>query len=305
MALCFGKGSSGGIFFEVKGKANPLNLPKGDKIIPIMKALRREDLSLHHYIKNHILQDFVEKEKNIPLSYLSSESSIGSYVYEAQSNMDPSPMSKGRGLVYLDTSTDIKEQTSSGTITVYDAVGAVIDGSNYMIDYVDGRIIVDTLSSVPATIDYKWHYVSVVDEWPDIEAADTPVVAIGISSFSKTGFQLGAGKFVSRRVDLNIFASNQAEKDDLSECLYDGLYLKSCAYQTFPKGTMVDWDGTWNNNYEYATVSGSSTLRFDNVESRTVRASLMVPSRDSTMLSDLNRYRSRISFDMVHWTESW
>jgi len=31
----------------------------------------------------------------------------------------------------------------------------------------------------------------------------------------------------------------------------------------------------------------------------------MVPSRDSTMLSDLNRYRSRISFDMIHWEESW
>jgi len=271
-----------------------------------MKALRKEDLSLHHHIKNYVLRDYIEKEENISLSYLSSESSPPtSYVYEANSDMYPSPASKGRGWVYLDNPSDVTEQTSSGTITVRDAVGTVINGSNYNVDYVDGRIIVDTLSSVPATINYKWNYVSIVDEWPDIEAADTPVVAIGISSFSKTGFQLGAGKFVSRRVDLNIFASDQAEKDDISECLYDGLYLKSCNYQSFPKSTMIDWDGTFNQEYEFATISGSSNLKFDNVESRTVRASLMVPSRDSTMLSDLNRYRSRISFDMIHWEESW
>lgn len=271
-----------------------------------MKNLRREDLSLHHYIKNNILQDFIEEEKNVPLIYLSDESVLGeSYVYEAQSNMDPSVVSKGRGLVYLDNPSDTSEQTSSGTITVYDAVGAVISGSNYNVDYIDGRVIFANTNIVPAAISYKWNYVSVVDEWSNIEAADVPVVAIGISNFVKQGFQLGAGKFVSRRVDLNIFASNQAEKDDLSECLYDGLYLKSCAYQSYPKGTMLDWDGTWNNDFEYATISGSSNLKFDNVESRTIKPTLMVPSRDSTMLSDLNRYRSRISFDMIHWEESW
>lgn len=303
MDLHFGKGSSGGIFFEVKGEKI---LPKGDKIILTMKALRREDLSLHHYIKNNPLQDFIEKEENISLSYLSSESSPPtSYVYQAQSTMLPLPTSKGRGWVYLDNPSDITEQTSSGTLVVYDAIGTVISSSNYNVDYIDGRIIVATSSIVPATIDYKWHYVSLVDEWPDVESADVPVVAIGISNFTKQGFQLGGGKFTSRRVDLNIFASNQAEKDDISEVLYDGLYLKSCNYQTFLKSTMIDWDGTWNNNYVYATVSGSSTLKFDNVESRTVRASLMVPSRDSTMLSDLNRYRARISFDMIHWEESY
>ncbi len=302
MDLHFGKGSSEGIFFEVKGEKI---LPKGDKIILTMKALRREDLSLHHYIKNYVLQDFIEKESGVPLVYLSSESSIGSYVYEAQSNMLPLPTSKGRGWVYLDNPSDITEQTSSGTLVVYDAVGTVISGSNYNIDYIDGRIIVGTSSIVPATIDYKWHYVSVVDEWPDVESADVPVVAIGISNFTKQGFQLGGGKFVSRRVDLNIFASNQAEKDDISECLYDGLYLKSCAYQTFSKGTMIYFDGTFSQEYEYATVSGFSALRFENVESRTVRPTLMVPSRDSTILSDLNRYRARISFDMIHWEESY
>jgi len=278
-----------------------------------MKNLRKEDLSLHHYIKNRVLQDFIEEEEDISLSYLADESTTPpfesysgvSYVYEAQSNMDPSPVSKGRGWVYLDAATDTEEQTSSGTLTVRDQYGAVINHNDYDIDYIDGRVIVGDPSIVPATVKYKWHYVSTVDEFPDVQTADVPCVAIGISNFIKQGFQLGAGKFVSRRVDLNIFASNQAEKDDLSECLYDGLYLKSCAYQSFLKGTMIDWDGRFNANYEYATISGSSNLKFDNVESRTVKPTLMVPSRDSTMLSDLNRYRSRISFDMIHWEESW
>lgn len=270
-----------------------------------MKALRKEDLSLHHYLKNYVLQDFIETESGVPLSYLKDESSVGSYVYQIESLMDPPVTSKGRGLVYLDTPTDIKEQTSSGILAVYDAVGIVISSSNYMVDYVDGRVIFDSTDSVPATIDYKFYYVSTVDEWPDAESADPPIVAIGISNFVKQGFQLGGGKLVSRRVELNIFASNQAEKDDIQETLYDGLYLKSCNYQAFSKGSMIDWDGTFNQYYKYATVSGSSNLKFDNPESRTVRATLMIPSRDSTILSDLNRYRARISFDMVHWKESY
>jgi len=276
-----------------------------------MKSLREEDTSLHHYIKNYVLQAFIEEEEDISLSYLADESitppfelySGVSYVYEAQSNMDPSPVSKGRGWVYLDNPSDTAEQTN--TVVVYDSEGTVISGTNYMVDYVDGRIICGSPSIIPALVDYRWHYVSVVNDWMDVEAADVPVVAISISGFTKQGFQLGAGKFVSRRVDLNIFATNQAEKDDISETLYDGLYLKSCPYYSLAKGTMIDWDGTFNSNYPFDTINGSSNLKFDNVESRTIKPTLMVPSRDSVMLSDLNRYRSRISFDMIHWEEAW
>ena len=269
-----------------------------------MKALRREDVSLHHYIRNHVLSDFIEEETSIPLKYVNDEScSPVSYVYQVQTDMLPLPTSRGRGLVYLDNATDIVEQTNS--ITVYDSSMTVINNSNYMIDYIDGRVIAASSSIVPAYVDYKWHYVSIVDEWLDIqEVSDPPIVSIGISDFSKKGFQLGGGKFVPRRVDINIFASNSAEKDDLTEVIFDGLYLKSCAYQTFPKGTMLDWNGTWNTNYEYSTVGGSCNLKFDNVASTTVRVSLNTPSDDDLVLGDLNRYRSRISFDMFHYEES-
>jgi hypothetical protein len=219
--------------------------------------------------------------------------------------MLPSVISKGRGWAYLDTPTSTVEQTSSGTISVYDSEYDIIDSSNYIIDYIDGRVILANPAIVPATIDYKWHYVSIIDSWKDVqEVSDLPIVVIGVSKFHKEGFQLGGGRYVPRQIDINIFASNSAERDDITETLYDALYQKSCIYQSFPKGTMINWDGTWNNNYQYATISGSSSLKFGNVVATTVRVATATPSMDTTILSDINRYRSRISFDMFHWEEA-
>ena len=269
-----------------------------------MKALRLEDLSLHHYIKNNALQDFIEEEKNIPLGYLDEQSIPGSsYVYGLESSMHPSPISKGRGIAYLDSPNDKIEQTNC--VTVYDQNYTVISGSNYIIDYVDGRVILANPSIVPATIDYKWHYVAVVDEWKDVqEISELPIVVVGVNKTSKSGFQLGGGKYVPRQVDINIFANDGAERDDITETLYDALYRKSCAYQVYPKGTMLNWNGTWNSDYQYATISGSSNLKFGNVVATTVRVATATPSNDVSILSDINRYRSRISFDMFHWEEA-
>ena len=270
-----------------------------------MRDLRREDLSFNHYLKNNVFQDFIESESNVSLSYLSEESVIGSsYVYQSQSNMDPSPISRGRGWVYLDNPSDTTEQTSSGTLTVYNNSYAAIDPSNYNVDYVDGRIICASTAIVPAYVSYKWYYISIVNEWQVVdEVSELPIVVVEISKFHKEGFQLGGGKYVSRSIDVNIFASNNAERDDITEVLYNGLYRKSCAYQIFPKGTMIDFDGTWNTNYEYATVSGSNNIKFGNVTATTVRVAT-APSVDVNILSDINRYRSRVSFDMFYWKES-
>ena len=268
-----------------------------------MKRVRLEDLSLHQYIKNTVLVDFIETETAV-LTYLEDESSTGSYVYEAQSLMEPLPKSLGRGWRYIDDPDDITEQQSS--VVVYDSYGAVISGSNYIIDYIDGRVIFPTNTITPATVTYKWNYVSVVDEWSVLESSEVPIVVIDISGFSKEGFQLGAGKRVPRRVNLHVFASDTAERDDIMETLYDGLYLKSCANQSFNKGTMLDWNGTFNTDYEYTTISGSSSLRFEDVQARSVAVPLLtIPNREMMMLSDINRYRGNIRCTMFHWSEGW
>ena len=269
-----------------------------------MKKIRKEDLSLHHYIKNTILQDYIETETAIPLTYLEDQSSVDSYVYQSESTMDPLPTSLGRGWQYLDNIGDTTEQQNS--IIVYDGDGVVISGTNYSIDYVDGRIIMPDTTIVPATVTYKWNYIAVVDEWLAVESSEVPVVVVDISGFSKEGFQLGAGKKVPRTTSVHVFATDTAERDDIMETIYDGLYLKSCANQDFPKGTMLDWDGTFNSDYDYVTISGSSTLKFDDVEARSIFAPLMtIPNREVTMLSDLNRYRGRVRCTMYHWSEGW
>ena len=269
-----------------------------------MKKARKEDISLHHYIRNDVLKDFIETERNVPLVYLEELSrESGSAIYQADSSMTPSTTSNGRGWVYVDGPEYFTEQQNS--VIVYDSLGTVISGG-YNVDYIDGRIIFPDRSYNPAAVTYKWYYVAIVDEWELVQASDVPVVVVDLMGFSKEGFQLGGGKKVPRRVNIHIFASNQAEREDLSEAIYDGLYLKSCPLQALTHGTMIDWDGRWNYDYTFTTMSGHSYLKFDNVRARNVYIQLrMIPARDYTQLSNLNRYRSRITFDMFHWEEGW
>ena len=268
-----------------------------------MQLVRKEDLSLHQYVKNIVLQDYVETETTT-LTYLEDQSSIGSYVYQTESTMSPTPTSLGRGWRYVDSPADIAEQQNS--IIVYDQDGIVIDVDSYMIDYVDGRIIMPNSIITPTSVTYSWNYIAIVDEWSVVESSELPVVVIDISGFSKEGFQLGAGKKVPRQINMHIFATDTAERDDIMETIYDGLYLMSCANQDFSSGTMLDWNGTFNQDYEYATISGSSNLKFDDVEARSIFVPLMsIPNRDVTLLSDLNRYRGRVRCTMFHWSEGW
>jgi len=268
-----------------------------------MKPIRLEDISLHDYIKNKVLEDFVETETTT-LTYLADQSSTGSYVFGSDSTMVPLPTSLGRGWCYVDAWGDTTEQQSM--VTVYDELGAVISGSNYLIDYIDGRVVCSNPNVIPYSITYKWNYISIVDEWQTVETSEVPIVVIDISGFEKEGFQLGAGKRVPRQVTFHIFASDTAERDDIMETLYDGLYLKSCPNQLFEKGTLLDWNGTFNQNYEYATISGSSALKFKDVAAKAISIPLTtIPNNEMMMLSDVNRYRARVRCEMFHWNEGW
>ncbi len=307
-----------------------------------MKNLRKEDLSLYHYIKNVVLQDFIEQETYRPLEFISSAScyEVG-YVYTALTDMMPSPMDRGRGWVYFDTcsgtipticnldasgnelgypyttSSGFKEQ--SNRVIVYDANDLIIDENEYMVDYIDGRIVTsgtDALGNAftPTHVDYYFNYVSVVDEWAAIEAADPPVVVLDMMGTDKGGYQLGGGKKVIRKVDIHVFATNTAERNDIVETIYSGLYLKCAPLYDFPEGSPLEYDGTWYgrkeamnklttlfNNSEVSGYVGN--LKFENVTARHVNLPLiMTRSRDEVVLSDLNAYRSKISFDLVSYT---
>ena len=304
-----------------------------------MKKLRKEDIALYYYIKEIILCDFEEYEEYVPLVYIEalsqSDPNVGeiSKVYEASSDMLPLPIERGRGWKYIDEGQGDAcsgfFDTVSGTradgvsingvpeqsfkVIVYDSTYSGISSDEYMIDYIDGRVITSGTCN-PAYVSYYWNYVSVVDEWAAVEAANPPVVAIDVHGTDKIGYQLGGGKKVTRKVDLHVFATNTAERNDLVETLYNGFYLKSCPILDLPLGTMLDYDGTWygrrDNSNKYETLfdnsflDGVSMLEFNNVTSRHVNLPiLMTRSRDEVVLSDLNAYRSKVSFDMIHYTD--
>ena len=180
----------------------------------------------------------------------------------------------------------------------------------------DGRVITSG-TVTPVSIDYYFNYISLVDEWAAIEAADPPVVVIDVMGTDKGGYQLGGGKRVVRKVDIHVFASDTAERNDIVETIYDGLYLKSCPLYNFVDGSVLEYDGTWygrkgnmnkletlfNPGYVGGYCGNRCNLQFENVTTRHISLPLiMTQSRDEVMLSDLNAYRSKISFDMVSYT---
>ena len=293
-----------------------------------MKQLRKEDISLYYHIKHKALIDFIETEEMAQIRELELHEACRDdvKVYEAltawcdEDPVAPDPRARGRGWVYLDEET-VMSGTYCGTtlsgyaeqeyrVTVYDVDLNVISGTDYIIDYMDGRIITSGTVN-PVYVTYDWYYVSVVDEWAAIEAANPPVVVVDIQGTDKTGYQLGGGRKVTRKVDIHIFASNPAERNDLVETIYDSLYNKSAPVYDFPEGTMLDYDGTWfgrkeNMNkltslFNRTTISNvMGNMMFDNVTARHVNLPLvMTRDRNEVMLSDLNAYRSKVSFDLV------
>jgi hypothetical protein len=262
----------------------------------------------------------------------------------------PDPTERGRGWVYLDsgavvsgTNQCLPYSTVSGTdmegniilgipeqssrVKVYAIPSSIsphsldpnaaeiflVDDTDYIVDYIDGRIVTDP-GVVPTHVTYHWNYVSLVDEWAAVEASDPPVVVIDMHGTDKSGYQLGGGKKQVRKVDLHVFATNPAERNDIVEELLDSLFNKSAPLYDFPLGTMLDYDGTWYGRKENDNKLTSlfnrqhashviGNMEFENVTSRHVSLPLvMTRDRNEVMLSDLNAYRSKVSFDLVTYT---
>jgi hypothetical protein len=313
-----------------------------------MRSLRKEDLSLYLYIKDVVLRPFQETEENVQLQLMPELCDVDSYVYQYVSDLEPSPTERGRGWVYFNPPsgtlscqpyTTVSGRNGDGVsaygtpeqtdqIIVYEN-GVAVDWQEYMIDYIDGRIITERKLTNP-TVDFTWNYVSVVDEWAAIEAADPPVIVIDMHGTDKAGYQLGGGKMSTRKVDIHVFASDPAERNDIVETLYDGLFNRRCPLLNFPTGSVLDYDGTFYgrktagdkalelgidiNSEEYINkltflfdreqALHVSSLFFDSVTARHVNLPLiMTRGTDEVMLSDLNAYRSKVSFDMFTYDD--
>lgn len=287
-----------------------------------MFQLRKEDLSVYLYLKDIVLKPFMEYQEGESLVHLAEMDYGDTRIYQIDAQTFPSPFDSGRGLVYFDEGFEdclVTCATCSGTpeqsnrVVIYTADWDVIPDSEYMIDYIDGRIVTDSILE-PAYIDYYWNYIAVVDEWLVTEAASAPSVVLDIHGTDKAGFQLGGGKKVDRKVNVHIFASSTAERKDITETIYDALYLKSCPNYVFPEGSVLDSDGLFygrrdNMNKDETLFSRDtqqyvSNLKFENVSARNVALPLlMTRNTEETLLSDLNAFRAKITFDLVSYVE--
>lgn len=318
-----------------------------------MKQLRKEDLSLYRYISDVALVDFIEKEEMSELEAMPEMCGDGVYVYQAKtsqtceidSDMVPTPTDYGRGWLFFDCSyvdadgycvtasgaftvvsgTDAHGNVCYGTpeqsnrVVVYDDALITLSGTEYLIDYIDGRLVFGTNTVIPAYVDYYWNYVSVLDEWPSGMAPSPPIVVIDIDQTQKEGYQLGAGKHVRRKANLHIFATSASERNDLTETLYDALYLKCAPVYDFPTGDVLDVDGTFygrkENTNKLTSLFNRTTLNdlnvlhggmtFHDIKSRNIKTqSLLEGTYGTIQASDLNAFRSTISFEIQTYTRT-
>lgn len=308
-----------------------------------MSTLRKEDLSLYLYIKDVVLRDFQEVEEYASLKLLPNMCTTGSYVYELVTDLEPHPTERGRGWVYFDSPSGglscepyptvsglngdgdpaFGTPEQSNKVILYETTSSglqAVDWTEYLVDYVDCRIVTERELNSPK-VTYSWNYVSVVDEWAVIEAAYPPVVVVDMNSTDKVGYQLGGGRKSTRRVNLHVFASSPAERNDIVETLYDGIYNRSCPLYDFVTGSVLDYDGTFYGRkelldrdpfpsnkltflFDRSKVLNVSSLYFDEVSSRHVNLPMvMSTARDETMLSDLNAYRSKVSFKLFSYDD--
>jgi hypothetical protein len=264
-----------------------------------VSLVKMEDMSLQHWIKETLLpMKWIENVVNCPLVYNADKGR-----FEAQIIWLPNFLGEGRGWVYFDpygedticvNSVPQTEQTSR--IKVYNESGVEITSSNYTINYLDGAIIASggtsTPEGVPTTVDFCQHYVSVIDGWPGTNPPDTPVVAVEMGAYQKDGYQLGPGRKSSRNVTIHIYATSSAERDDLTEFLYDAFYNRNLVVLDYREGEPLNYDGTYNSNW------AGKILQLNNDDDavfhfRKVRAE-PISFRDEW--SDLNQWRSKITF---------
>jgi len=271
----------------------------------VISRARLEDLSLYHYIKDYVLPiDFVEQIVSEPLTYNNATNT-----YDTNSSMEPSPVSEGRGWVYFDdtsaffnTCNQVPATEQLNRVVVYNSIGNIIPAAAYTINYFNGRLenVDITISGTPDSIDYYWHYVSVIEGWPGSTPPPVPIVAIDTVGFQKEGFQLGGGTKTVRSGKIHIFGTSISCRGDLSEMIYNSLFERHIILPDFATlGEPLNADGTFNSNYTGDVVAqGLGGLLFIDK----VRYTKLSTRPDWSLL---NRFRGTLTFNINSYTEEF
>ena len=148
----------------------------------------------------------------------------------------------------------------SNTVKVKDQNHNLLDRSWYELDYNKGRVRfpcpttpsgVITSGIVPSFIDYKFHYVSVKDGWPDSEnIPEVPFISVYPISEVMTGYQMGPGVLFERKYRIDVFAESSSNRKKLLDIINTGLQLKHAPVIDFNRSglPLTQW-GTINKNF--------------------------------------------------------
>lgn len=246
---------------------------------------RLEDITLYNYLKYEVLgYHFIEHLEDVSLTY---NSIYGLYLPD-YSDYDPSPASAGRGWVPFDEVGGSIDTTLEQTTRV-----SVTGASTYTVNYLLGGI--KNTNTVPTAASFYWNYVSVVEGWPGGDPPPLPIVAIDVLGYQQYGWQLGPGHRKARQVSAYIFAHNKAERDDITEVLYDALYNNATKLIDYSEGDYLVPDGTFNSSFTAPSIVGTDRLLFDNVQARVLNI--------TNDWSDLNKFRTSISFTMTSYVD--
>jgi hypothetical protein len=242
--------------------------------------LRLYDLSIINYLKYEVLPaNFVESITGETLTYDTSLSR-----YTTSSSMLPLPTSTGRGWALFDESV-VNGLTVIDTTAEQASQITVNGATTYTIDYANGHII--DPDTVPTSVDYSWYYVSVIEGWPGTDPPALPIVSVDIDSSQKAGFQLGGGTKDTIEGSVYVFATNESEKKDITDVIYQAFYNKTLTVGNWHEGSYLDYDGTYTG-FVPTAVTGLSTGIFSDVSAKLTGGQFG--------WSELNRHRSRIKF---------
>lgn len=245
-----------------------------------ISRLRLENNSIFNYIKFQVISpQFTELTSNASLVY---NQSLG--VYVAETSIEPSPTSEGRGWAVFDDA-EVNGKIVVDTTQEQSSKVTVVGPTTYTVNYLNGSI--KDPDVVPTSVSFYWDYVSVIPHWPGTTPPPLPFVSMSIEGNRKEGFQLGGGTKNIRHVYFDVFATSPAERDDISDTIHTALFNHSIPILDFSaSGSYLNFDGTYNTNLvRPLTVQGR--VRFIDIEHKNLH------SVDD--ISDLQKYRSIIS----------
>ena len=257
-----------------------------------MEFIRKVNLSLYYNLKYNILSNYIEFES----SNLDFDS--GSNLYKPDYSYSPNASNRGRGSYPFNTvGSSIFASCSEGDyIKVYHSTGQ-IPNTDYIIDYTTPGVTLISGTNTPVMFEYKWNYVSVIDEWPTANVPTLPIVLLDWKRFDIEGFQLGGGRKHICDLEIHVFGGSKPELDDLTYIVYSGLYNKCLTLFGFSGGDVFSWDGTFNSDFNCNCDVDIPKLDLIDVEANYLK----LPVNFKT---DLNAYRSKISLKIFAYKEA-